>query len=178
MNADLPVRGQNCTPINRLHDMLEGVVAVDGKTLRRSFDTTFQKAAIHMISAWACDWKLVPGQRKVDDKSNEITAIPELLALLTIKGAIVTIDAMGCQRRICQQIIDQGADYVIGLKGNQGSLRKDVELFFDAYRERGIGGDSSEKVRPSTEIMGALRRDAPRSARIPNGSGTVTSGPA
>ena len=109
--------------IASLHDMVEGIVAVDGKTLRRSFDTTSNKVAIHMISAWACDRKLVLGQRKVDDKSNEITAIPELLALLTIKGAIVTIDAMGCQRRICQQIIDQGADYVIGLKGNQGSFR-------------------------------------------------------
>ena len=131
--------------IASLHDMLEGVVGVDGKTLRRSFDTTSNKAAIHMISAWACDRKLVLGQRKVDDKSNEITALPELLALLTIKGAIVTIDAMGCQCRICQQIIDQGAAYVIGLKGNQGSLRKDVELFFDAYRERGIKGDFIRK---------------------------------
>ena len=124
-----------------LHDTLEGVIAIDGKTLRRSFDTASNKAAIHMISAWACEQKLVLGQRKVDDKSNEITAIPELLALLTIKGAIVTIDAMGCQRKICQQIIDQEADYVIGLKGNQGSLREDVERFFDEHCERGIGGN-------------------------------------
>ena len=101
--------------IASLHETFEGVIAVDGKTLRRSFDTGSNRAAIHMISAWACeacDQKRVPGQRKVDDKSNEITAIPELLAL---KGAIMTIDAMGCQRRICQQIIDQEADYVIGL---------------------------------------------------------------
>ena len=76
-----------------LHGPLEGVVAIDGKTLRRSFDTGSNKAAIHMVSAWACEQKLVPGQRKVADKSNEITAIPELLELLTIKGAIVTIDA-------------------------------------------------------------------------------------
>ena len=103
-----------------------------------------------MISAFACDQQLILGQRKVDDKSNEITAIPELLALLALKGAIVTIDAMGCQRKICQQIIDQydqralvaqNADYVIGLKGNQGTLREDVELFFDEHLERGIGGD-------------------------------------
>ena len=124
-----------------LHEMLEGVVAVDGKTLRRSFDTGSKRAAIHMISAFACDQQLILGQRKVDDKSNEITAIPELLALLALKGAIVTIDAMGCQRKICQQIIDQNADYVIGLKGNQGTLREDVELFFDEHLERGIGGD-------------------------------------
>ena len=100
-----------------------------------------KRAAIHMISAFACDQQLILGQRKVDDKSNEITAIPELLALLALKGAIVTIDAMGCQRKICQQIIDQNADYVIGLKGNQGTLREDVELFFDEHLERGIGGD-------------------------------------
>lgn len=122
-----------------LHGPLEGVVAIDGKTLRRSFDTASNKAAIHMVSAWACEQKLVLGQRKVADKFNEITAIPELLELLTIKGAIVTIDAMGCQRKICQQIMDQEADYVIGLKGNQGRLREDVELFFDEHSERGIG---------------------------------------
>ena len=86
-----------------LNETLEGVVAVDGKTLRRSFDTNSNQAAIHMVSAWACGPKLVIGQRKVDDKSNEITAIPELLELLNIKGAIVTIDAMGCQREICKK---------------------------------------------------------------------------
>ena len=84
-----------------------------------------------MVSAWASQNRLVLGQRKVDDKSNEITAIPKLLDLLALKEAIVTIDAMGCQRSICQQLIDQESDYVIGLKGNQGSLREDVEVFFD-----------------------------------------------
>ena len=87
-----------------LNETLEGVVAVDGKTLRRSFDTNSNQAAIHMVSAWSGGQKLVIGQRKVDDKSNEITAIPELLELLKIKGAIVTIDAMGCQREICKKI--------------------------------------------------------------------------
>lgn len=123
-----------------LHDVLDGVVAIDGKALRRSFDTTSGKAAIHMISAWSCEQQLVLGQCKVDDKSNEITAIPRLLDLLALKGAIVTIDAMGCQRSICQQVIAQDADYVISLKGNQGSLREDVEVFFDEYLERNIGG--------------------------------------
>ena len=118
--------------VTDLHGRLEGVVAIDGKTLRRSFDTGSDKAAIHMASARACQQKPVPGQRKVDDRSNGITAIPELPELLTIKGATVTIDAMGCQCRICQQIIDREADYVIGPKGNQGRLRENVELFFDA----------------------------------------------
>ena len=85
-----------------LNETLEGVVAADGKTLRRSFVSSSNQAAIHMVSAWACDQKLVLGQRKVDDKSNEITAIPELLELLKIKGAIVAIDAMGSQRKICK----------------------------------------------------------------------------
>ncbi len=128
-----------------LHETPEGVVAIDGKTLRRSFDTRSPEAPIHMISAWPCDHQLVPGQRKIDDRSNEITAIPELLALLALKGAIVTIDAIGCQRKICQQIMDQEAGYVIGLKGNQGSLREDVELFFDEHPERDTGAKFIEK---------------------------------
>ena len=123
-----------------LHDVLSGVVAIDGKTLRGSFDATSGKAAIHMISAWSCEQKLVLGQWKVDDKSNEITAIPRLLELLTLKGTVVTIDAMGCQRSICQQVLNKASDYVIGLKGNQGGLREDVEIFFDEYLERTIGG--------------------------------------
>jgi len=82
-------------------DKSAGVIAIDGKTLRRSFDRAGNKAAIHVISAWACEQKLVLGQRKVDDKSNEITAIPELLALLSIKGAIITIDAMHCPTVVC-----------------------------------------------------------------------------
>ena len=131
-----------------LNETLEGVVAVDGKTLRRSFDTSKRQASIHMVSAWACDQKLVLGQRKVDDKSNEI---PELLELLNINGAIVTIDAMGCQRKICQQVDDKGADYVIGLKGNQCKFRKDFELQFDAHLNRDIGGDFVTQI----ETVGA-----------------------
>ena len=84
-----------------LNEMPEGVVAVDGNHLLMSFDTSISQAAIHMVSAWACNQKLVFGQRKVADKSNEITAIPELLELLNIKGVIVSLDAMGCQRKIC-----------------------------------------------------------------------------
>jgi predicted transposase YbfD/YdcC len=107
------------------------VVAIDGKTLRRSFDRGAEKAAIHMVSAWATENGVVLGQEKTAEKSNEITAIPKLLALLDVKGAIVTIDAMGCQRTIAQAVVDRGADYVFGLKGNQGTLHTEVKTFFD-----------------------------------------------
>src|SRR5713101_7025379 len=118
------------------------VVAIDGKTLRRSFDKGTAKRAIHMVSAWATENGVVLGQRKVDDKSNEITAIPELLELLAIKGCIVTIDAMGCQRAIAQQIVEGKADYVLALKDNQPTLHQAVEHFLavgpeaDAQRTR------------------------------------------
>ena len=114
------------------------IIAIDGKTLRRSYQDGGAKAPIHMISAFSSRQRMVLGQRKVADKSNEITAIPELLDLLTIKGAIVTIDAMGCQKEIAAKIIDKGADYVLALKGNQGTLRNDVELFFTEQKERGF----------------------------------------
>jgi predicted transposase YbfD/YdcC len=113
-----------------LRQAIKGVVAIDGKTLRRSFDEAGKKGAIHMVSAWCSQQSLVLGQVKVDEKSNEITAIPALLDLLDIHGAIITIDAMGCQRDIAQLIIDKKADYIFSLKGNQGTLRDDVELFF------------------------------------------------
>jgi predicted transposase YbfD/YdcC len=106
-----------------------GVVAVDGKTVRRSGHKRGGKLPIHMVSAFAAGQRLVLGQVKVAEKSNEIIAIPKLLSMLAIDGAIVTIDAMGCQRDIAQTIIDKKADYVLALKGNQGSLREDVELF-------------------------------------------------
>jgi predicted transposase YbfD/YdcC len=106
------------------------VVAIDGKALRRSFDKGRAKRAIHMVSAWATANGVVLGQRKVDTKSNEITAIPALLDLLALKGCIVTIDAMGCQRAIAQKIVEQGADYVLALKGNQPTLAQAVARFF------------------------------------------------
>lgn len=106
-----------------------GVIAIDGKTVRRSGSKKDAKAPIHMVSAFAARQRLVLGQVKVDAKSNEIVAIPKLLDLLAIEGAIVTIDAMGCQRDIAAKIIDKKADYVLALKGNQGTLRNDVDLF-------------------------------------------------
>jgi len=117
--------------INAACELTDGeVIAIDGKTVRRSFQKGNRKSAIHMVSAWACQNNLVLGQQKVDAKSNEITAIPELLELLEIKGCIITIDAMGCQREIAEKIVSQGADYVLALKGNQGELCDEVKLLF------------------------------------------------
>jgi predicted transposase YbfD/YdcC len=106
-----------------------GVIAIDGKTVRRSAHKAKGKAAIHMVSAFAAGQRLVLGQVKVAEKSNEILAIPKLLDMLAIEGATVTIDAMGWQRDIAQKILDKKADYILALKGNQGSLREDVEVF-------------------------------------------------
>ncbi len=118
------------------------IVPIDGKTLRRSYDSRSGKAAIHMVSAWGTKNGLVLGQVKTDEKSNEINAIPQLLELLEIKGCIVTIDAMGCQKKIAEQVIDQGGDYVLGLKGNQGSLLEAVEKIFT---ETDAGALNSDK---------------------------------
>ncbi|NOZ73481.1 MAG: ISAs1 family transposase [Chloroflexi bacterium] len=106
------------------------VIALDGKKLRRSYAKEDDKAAIHMVSAWASANRLVLGQRKVDEKSNEITAIPELLRALDIRGCIVTIDAMGCQTTIAELIVEGEGDYLLALKGNQGNLHEDVILLF------------------------------------------------
>ena len=114
------------------------VIAVDGKTLRRSHDRNSGKAAIHMVSAWATENSLVLGQTKVDEKSNEITAIPELLSLLDLSGSIVTIDAMGCQKKIAQQIVSQDADYVLAVKENQGRLLEDVADLFSCGQRTGF----------------------------------------
>lgn len=111
------------------------VVAIDGKTLRHSFDTAAKKSAIHMVSAWATRNQVVLGQVKTDEKSNEITAIPKLLEMLFLEGCIVTIDAMGCQREIVERIVEKGADYVISLKGNQGTLHEEVKALFTEARE-------------------------------------------
>jgi predicted transposase YbfD/YdcC len=107
------------------------VIAVDGKSARGSRDRRRGRSALHMVSAWACSNRLVLGQEATEEKSNEITAIPKLLELLELKGCIVTIDAMGCQRAIAAQIRAQGGDYVLGLKGNQSALQESVEDFFE-----------------------------------------------
>jgi predicted transposase YbfD/YdcC len=117
--------------MTKFSDQCQGVVAIDGKVLRRSFDRASSKSALHMVSAWGCEQRLVLAQIATDAKSNEITAVPKLLAMLSLKGAIVTTDALNCQRAIAQQIVDQGGDYALALKGNQGTLHDDVKLFLD-----------------------------------------------
>ena len=115
----------------RFAETAQGVVAIDGKVLRRSFDTASGKSALHMVTAWGCEQRLVLAQVATDAKSNEITAVPRLLEMLSLKGTIVTVDALNCQRNIARQIVDQGGDYVLALKGNQGTLYGDVMLFLD-----------------------------------------------
>jgi predicted transposase YbfD/YdcC len=112
------------------------VIAIDGKTMRGTNGGKDSKAAIHMVSAFAARQRLVLAQVKVDAKSNEIVAIPALLGLLAIEGAIVTIDAMGCQREIAEKILAKKADYILALKGNQGTLREDVEVFANEQKAR------------------------------------------
>jgi predicted transposase YbfD/YdcC len=107
------------------------LIAIDGKTIRRSLDVANGKAAIHMVSAWCAANHMVLGQLATDAKSNEITAIPELLKLLDISGAVVTIDAAGCQKKIAERIVDQGGHYILQLKGNQGSLHDETVMLFD-----------------------------------------------
>jgi predicted transposase YbfD/YdcC len=114
------------------------MVSIDGKTLRHSFDQATATAAIHMVSAWASANRLVLGQLKVEEKSNEITAIPKLLHLLDLKGAVVTIDAMGCQKEIAKTITEQGADYVLALKDNHPTLSAAVTLFLNDARDTGF----------------------------------------
>jgi len=122
--------------VERVFTMTEGqVIALDGKSVRRSHDKGIGKDAIHLVNAWASGSGITLGQRQVDDKSNEITAIPELLRLLSISGCIVTIDAMGCQKEIAQTIRDEKADYLLRLKDNQGRLLQDVADWF-AYADQ------------------------------------------
>lgn len=122
--------------ITALHDITGGqVIAIDGKTLRRSFDVGSGKAAIHMVSAWATANHISLGQVVVDAKSNEITAIPKLLEILDISAALVTIDAMGCQTEIAQKILDGGGDYVLAVKGNQPTLHQGLANYFDICLE-------------------------------------------
>lgn len=123
---------------------LREVIAIDGKTLRKSFDKASEQSAIHMVSAFATSAKLVLGQEKVHDKSNEITAIPKLLDLLSLEGSIVSIDAMGTQKKIADKIREKKADYVLALKGNQSSLHDDIRLFLSAEIQKKRDGSSNK----------------------------------
>ena len=132
------------------------IIAVDGKTARGSRDRKNNRSPLHMVSAWACQNRLVLGQEATEEKSNEITAIPKLLSILALKGCIVTLDAMGCQRAIAKQIIDQEGDYVIGLKGNQGNLLEAVEDFFDEAQKQQFKGVSYDYTEEQDKDHGRL----------------------
>lgn len=117
--------------MSRFAESYQGVVAIDGKVLRRSFDAASAKSPLHMVSAWGCEQRLVLGQIATNAKSNEITAVPKLLEMLSLKGCVVTVDALNCQREIARRIVDQGGDYALALKGNQGTLHADVVRYLD-----------------------------------------------
>ena len=138
LGAIKPAEFEKCllSWITALHEISDGqIVAIDGKTLRRSFDAASSKSAIHMVSAWATANHISLGQVVVDEKSNEITAIPKLLEILELSGALVTIDAMGCQTEIAQDIVDADADYCLAVKGNQPTLHQGIVDFFNDHME-------------------------------------------
>jgi len=116
--------------IEDMINMGDYIVAIDGKTMRGAYTDEDKKSPIHIVSAWASENGMVLGQVKTNEKSNEITAIPELLDLLTVKDCIITIDAMGTQIKIAEKIIEKKADYVLALEGNQKNLHRDVVDFF------------------------------------------------
>lgn len=117
--------------MGRFAEGIEGVVPLDGKTLRRSYDRAAGQSPLHLVSVWAEARRLALGQVAVDDKSNEITAVPPLLEMPNLTGKAVTADAMHCQRQLAQQVVEPGGDYALALKGNQGKLQDDVKLFLD-----------------------------------------------
>jgi len=140
-------------------ESLDGcVVAIDGKTLRRSFDRANGRSAIHMVNAWVTSQGLSLGQIKTEEKSNEITAVPALIRLLKLKGAIVTLDAMGCQKKITQAICEQEADYIIAVKNNQRTLHQEITSWFSRFPEFSsvdetvMTASTTERSRNRTEI--------------------------
>jgi predicted transposase YbfD/YdcC len=164
--------------ITALHELTDGqVIAIDGKTLRRSFDRASGKAALHMVSAWATVNQISLGQVAVDEKSNEITAIPKLLEMLELSGALVTIDAMGCQTEIAEKIVARGADYCLAVKGNQPTLHRGIVEFFAEQQEHDFAGpevrchETQERGHGREEFRGyvicPVPEDLPDKARWP-----------
>ncbi len=133
---------QSCLTPTSDNDAGTSYIAIDGKTSRRSHDRASGLGALHLVSAWAADHGVSLGQVATEEKSNEITAIPELLNQINVKNSIVTIDAMGCQTRIARKILEGDGDYVLAAKKNQGKLYEAIELFFNAHWKDGdwIGG--------------------------------------
>jgi len=143
--------------VQAVADVTQGeVVAIDGKTVRRSHDRTAGKQAIHMVNVWASSSGLALGQTRVEEKSNEITAIPKLLQLLELAGCIVTIDAMGCQKEIAREIIEAQADYLLALKENQGRLYEDVRDLFEGAQAFDFAGVPYDFARTVNKNHGRL----------------------
>jgi predicted transposase YbfD/YdcC len=132
------------------------VVALDGKTLRRSFDRAQGRGPLHLVSAWATTNRLVLGQRATAEKSNEITAVPELLRTLELAGCIVTVDALNCQKNIAKEIREADADYVLALKGNHGTAYEEVKTFLEDARHRGFAGVAHDFVETVDKEHGRL----------------------
>jgi len=128
--------------VESLVEKVKNVVAIDGKSMRATKNQVDSLGALHLVNVWCCENQLVLGQEPVDDKSNEITAIPRLLKLLELEGTTITIDAIGCQKAICKNIIEKKADYVLALKGNQGNLHTDVKLYFQSI----LSGELNDKT--------------------------------
>ena len=154
-----PVQFQHCFIewVQAVAEVTQGeVVAIDGKTVRRSHDRTLGKGAIHMVNVWATSNGLALGQTMVAEKSNEITAIPKLLQLLDLSGCIVTIDAMGCQKEIAREIIDAQADYLLAVKENQHQLYEDVRDLFEGAEEFDFEGVPHDFARTVNKNHGRL----------------------
>ena len=160
-----------------MSDLVLGeVVAIDGKTVRRSHDRNSAKRAIHLVSACASANTLTLGQVKTGEKSNEITAIPQLLQMLELKGCIVTIDAMGCQKEIAQGILDRGADCVLSLKENQGQLYEDVRDLFEGPEEFGFEGVPHDYATTLNKDHGRIERRECRTISDPSCLGYLSTG--
>jgi len=142
------------------------VIAIDGKTLRGSYSRDDRQATIHMVNAFACANKVVLGQVKTDEKSNEITAIPELIDLLDISGTLVSVDAMGCQKEIAHTIIDKEGDYLLTVKGNQSALHQAVKAVFTEEREAPLGNFKIEKNRGRLEARAYYTKPADELAKV------------
>jgi predicted transposase YbfD/YdcC len=133
MSAINPTKFKECFLewVKQIQIDFQDIIAIDGKAIRGSFDYATSKSALHLVSAFSTSLKLILAQEKVSEKSNEITAIPKLLEMLEIKGAIITIDAVGCQKKIASNIREKQADYIFALKENQGKLLESVKFFFE-----------------------------------------------
>jgi predicted transposase YbfD/YdcC len=153
-----PKQFESCflTWVQSVNEKITGVIAIDGKTLRRSHDATNGKKALHMVSAWAYENRMVLAQVAVNEKSNEITAIPEVLKLLDLEGCLVTIDAIGTQRAIAAQIIDQHGDYALALKDNQGNLYEDVKDTFALASQENVEGRTPQFYEHTEKNHGRL----------------------